>query len=86
MRKEPPDLDIDFEGTHIKRRFDKKWSEQGFIRDEAIPKLVESLVAQKKEMQSYIETLHDTIDYMMEHNKICPIPGCLTAGCTSSHK
>lgn len=81
MKKE-----IEFENGKVDRRFTQEWADSGFIRKEAIPKLVASLVTQQEEMVDYIGALHDKIDWILQKNHCCDVPGCLTAGCTSDHK
>lgn len=80
------DLEFDYNNRKIKRRFTADWHNSGFINIERLPDLVQSLVSQQKEMMGYIEALHDKIDDLIVTNKICNIPSCHRAGCTSDHK
>lgn len=78
--------EIEFNNGKVERRFDKKWLKSGTINKNKIPDLVASVVAQQVEMVRYIKALHDKIDWILEKNKCCDMPSCLTAGCTSDHK
>ena len=80
------DLNFDYDSGKIERRFDKEWSNSGFINMEKIPNMVQVLVDQRKEMIEYIEALHNKIDKLIDDNNICSDPSCHTAGCTSDHK
>jgi hypothetical protein len=78
--------ELNFEDGRIKRRYTEAWLRQGLINMNELPHLIESLVAQRREMVAYIEALHDKIDWILEVNKCCDIPSCFRAGCTSDHK
>ena len=79
------ELKLKSDGT-VDRRYTKEWSESGLFNLEKTPDLVKILVDQRKEMIEYITELHNKIDYMIHHNKICDFVNCLTANCTSDHK
>lgn len=78
--------EIQFDYGKVERQFTKEWANSGMIRVERIPDMVSSLVTSRSEMVEYIEALHDKIDWILEKNKCCDMPSCLTAGCTSDHK
>lgn len=84
--KEFEKLNFDYNTGKIKRVFTKEWSESGFINMNKLPDMVASLVEQRKSMIEYIDQLHDKIDNLMEHNKICTNQHCHTAFCESEHK
>lgn len=70
----------------VDRRYTQEWATSGFINIDNVPKLIDSIVQQRKEMIAYIEALHDRLDHIIQKNNICNIPECHTAGCTSDHK
>jgi hypothetical protein len=41
---------VRFSGSKVERRFTDEWAQQGIVRIEALPRLVETLVAQREEM------------------------------------
>lgn len=78
--------EVEFNNGRVERHFTKEWLDSGMIKQDAIPKLVASLVTRQVEMTEYIEALHDKIDWILEKNNCCDMPGCLTANCGSDHK
>lgn len=78
--------ELEFNGHQIVRKFNKEWVTSGAINLNKLPQLVECVLEHNRQMVDYIEALHDKIDYLLEHNNCCDVPGCHTAGCTSDHK
>lgn len=70
----------------VQRKFNHEWANESLFNMEKLPALVTIMVEQRRSMMDYIRELHDKIDFIMEKNHICNMPGCHTAGCTSDHK
>jgi hypothetical protein len=83
---EKKEIHFDLQTGLVDRKYTKEWSNSGFINIDNVPKLIDSIVHQRKEMILYIEALHDKLDFIMKRNNICDISDCHTAGCTSDHK
>lgn len=81
-----PNNEVEFEGRKVRRRFTYEWAAQGIINVEQLPRLVESLVSERRNMVDYISQLHSIIDNLLEKNNCCDVPSCFTANCMSSDK
>lgn len=86
MEKQLVLIESSIDGSKVERKFTREWNNKGLVNEEKLPELIEHLVEEKRNMIDYIESLHDKLDYVLQHNKCCSNSNCLTAGCTSDHK
>jgi hypothetical protein len=53
---------IEIENGKVRRRFTQSWDDQGDIKTDKIPQIINSMIIQRVNMIEYIEVLHDKID------------------------
>lgn len=70
----------------VERKFTPEWSQSGLINMDNLPRLMDSVVSQRREMVAYIEALHDELDRIIKANNLCELCNYEVSNCKSDHK